>query len=252
MQQNLIIKEFDLQAINPSSSFIILGPPGSGKSAFTEDLVRKNKHKYPVARIICSAPQPHKRYCEIFPPIFVSSKFDEAAADQFIDRQKRLAATDSKEKYCVYILDDIEVVSRRQFDSPHFNKLCKQGSRHWCLLTVLINQYALDFPPAVRSSASFIVIFRYTSVEDKRKLYQNYGGATIFGSEKMFNLILDEITSEPFTCLVIHQSPNLSKLQDCVFWYKVTKPCQWRFGCNEIWAYSNKRLAESKKYTVVN
>lgn len=236
------IKEFNPQAIWLSSSFIILGPPGSGKSAFAEDMLRLHRNRYPVCLIVCSEKKPRERYCKLVPPIFVSANFDETRAEEFISRQQKLAEEDSLEKNCIYILDDIEVKSKKTFSSSHFKKLCQRGSRHWGLLTILISQYALDFPPPMRSSATFIVIFRYNSDDDLKKLYKNYGCSSIFGTEKRFKQILEGITKSPHTCLIINQSPLIVRnFENCVSFYEVSEPRDdWVFGCAESWAYNEK------------
>lgn len=247
--EKIRIKEFKIDNIEPSSSWIILGPPGSGKSSFVEDLVKFNKHKYPVSRVVCSAPGPYQRYCNIFPPLFVHSTFDINRELDFINkRQKPLANTTGLGKYCVYILDDIDV-DKRKFKDPFFPALFKQGSRHWALLTIMVNQYALEFPPDVRSAASYIVIFRYPAKIDRQKIYNNYG-SSFFKTEKIFNDMMDKFTGN-HGCLIVKQRGDSNEIEDCVFWYQATTPKDppgWKFGCRELWAYNNKMCSKNKKY----
>lgn len=244
------VKEFNIQNIEPSSSWIILGPPGSGKSTFVEELVKFNKHKYPVCRVVCSVPGPNQRYCNIFPPLFVHANFNKTKEQEFIDkRQKVLANTPGAGKFCVYILDDIDV-HKKQFGDPFFAALFKQGSRHWCMLSIMVNQYALEFPPDVRSAASYVVIFRYTSNTDRNKIYNNYGGSAIFKTEKIFNNMMDSLTGN-HNCIILKQRSDSNEIQDCVFYYQTSIPTPWKFGCTEIWQWNKKRCSKKKKLDFV-
>lgn len=243
------IYEFDIRSIEPSSSWIVLGPPGVGKSSFIEDLVKFNKDKYPVCRVVCSAPGPNKRYCKIFPPLFVCGAFKKEKEENFIKRQLMLATKKTKSKYCVYILDDIDI-HKSQFRTPFFFNLFKQGSRHWHMLTIVVNQYALEFPPEMRSAASYIVIFRYTSNEDRKKIYNNFGGSSIFKNEKNFNYILDELTGD-HQCLIIKQNANTNELSKCVFYYQTSPQTNWEFGTKQIWKLSEKRCSLAKQYNII-
>lgn len=242
------IREFDITHIEPSSSWIILGPPGVGKSSFVEDLVKYNAYKYPVARVVCRAPGPNRRYCKIFPPLFVTSKFVKEDEQAFVQRQLKMSHSESPAKYCVYILDDIDV-HKSQFRDPFFLNLFKQGSRHWSMLAILVNQYAIEFPPDIRSAASYVVIFRYTSNEDRKKIYNNYGGSTIFKTEKIFNDIMDACTGN-HSCVVIKQNASSNDISDCVFYYH-TKPLEkWKFGCRELRRHNDKRCSKKKRYDI--
>lgn len=246
MEDDIInIKEFAIQKIEPSCSWLLLGPPNSGKSSLIEDIVKHNRYKYPVCRVNCSVPGPHKRYCQIFPPLYVHSEFDKDKETEFIDkRQKALANSEDMGRFCVYILDDIDI-NRKQFGEAFFSTLFKQGSRHFNLLTIVASQYALDFPPDIRSAASYIAIFRYTSKADRTKLYNNY--ATIFGSEKIFNAAMDKLTGDHH-CIIIKQRSDSNALTDCVFWYKTQPQTDWKFGCKELWRYNKKKCDSKKKY----
>lgn len=246
--EDVQIREFDITNIEPSSSWIILGPPGVGKSSFVEDLVKYNAHKYPVARVVCRAPGPNRRYCKIFPPLFVTSHFDKDVEQAFVQRQLKMSHSDSQAKYCVYILDDIDA-HKTQFRDPFFLNLFKQGSRHWSMLAILVNQYAIEFPPDVRSAASYVVIFRYTSNEDRKKIYNNYGGSTIFKSEKLFNEIMNACTGDHM-CVVIKQNASSMEISDCVFYYQTRPLEKWRFGCRELRRWNDRRLAKNKRYDI--
>lgn len=246
MEEEVEIKQFNIQNVEPSSSWIILGPPGSGKSTFVEELIKYNKHKYPVCRIVCSVPGPNKRYCSIFPPLFVHSSFNKIKEQEFIDkRQKVLANNSDIGKFCVYVLDDIDV-HKRQFSDPFFAALFKQGSRHWSMLTIMVNQYALEFPPDVRSAATYVVIFRFTSNTDRTKIYNNYGGSAIFKNEKIFNTMMDNLTGN-HCCIVLKQRADSNELKDSVFYYQTSPSTSWRFGCKEIWRWNKKRCSKKKK-----
>jgi hypothetical protein len=181
--------------------------------------------------------------------LFVLSQFNKDDELAFVKRQLKLSSCNSPAKFCVYILDDIDI-HKSGFRDPFFLNLFKQGSRHWGLLTIMVNQYAIEFPPDIRSAASYIVIFRYTSNEDRKKIYQNYGGSTIFKSDKIFNEILDQLTGN-HCCVIIKQNASSMEMADCVFYYKTKQQEDWTFGCKELWKWSDKRCASKKKYDVI-
>ncbi len=58
-----------------------------------------------------------------------------------------------------------------------FNDIFKNGSQHYHFIFIIALQYAIDVPPAIRNTVSYIAIFRETNEDALTKLYKNYGGA---------------------------------------------------------------------------
>lgn len=242
-----IIPEFLPKLIYLQSSIIILGPPGSGKSSFVEYIANSVKKRVPVVRVLCSPPIPHRRYCSIFPPIFIFSKFDLNVEEEFINRQKKQTLLNSKGKHCLYIIDDLEKESKGIFSTPYFENLFKQGTRHWSLLTIICNQYALDLSPTLRSAATLIIVSsKYNSQEDLRKIFNNFG-SSLFDNIKHFQNVMKTINKKQFAFLVIDNR------RQRYFWATSEpqiNPVNNKFGCTEIWDYNTKHLNKSKSIVI--
>jgi len=115
------------------------------------------------------------------------------------------------------------------------------------------DQNALEFPPAIRASASYVVIFRYNSMEQRKKIYNSYGGASVFHSERLFNQLMDTFLDKKYQCLVIKQNAYSNNLEDCVFYYCTGQmrkdPATWRFnGCRELQQHNRMRLDKRKMF----
>lgn len=246
--EKIQIREYNIQHINPSSTWIILGPPNSGKSCFITDLIYYNSYKYPVCRVNTSVPSTYKDYCSIFPPLTVHAKFNEKDEENLVEkRQKPLSMVDHPGTPCVYILDDIG--RNASFNSSFFKDIFQKG-RHYNLLTVVVNQNALEFPPSLRSAATYIVIFKFDKESDKRKLFENYASKKLFENYQKFSEIYNNLT-EDHSCMIIKKPDKNMKeeetLKNCVFYYKGdgTKK-KWKFGCRELINWSSARIDESK------
>src|SRR5579863_3687212 len=97
MEREITIKEFRIEDIPLSCTFILVGPPGSGKSSMIENLCYYNKHKYPVARIFMGTDDGYKKFCNIFHPLYVSNYYDENQEKSHILRQRTCGMENGKE-----------------------------------------------------------------------------------------------------------------------------------------------------------
>ena len=98
-------------------------------------------------------------------------------------------------------------------------------------------QYAIGIPPNLRSNIDWVFILRENSVQNRKKLYENYAG--MFHTFEMFCQTMDACT-ENFECLVIHNGAKSNKLEDQVFWYRADDHTDFRVCCQEAWEFSEQ------------
>jgi len=249
MQEIYNIHELDLEKLEMSCSFLILGPPGVGKSTFIKNILFKVKHKYPICRAVCSVPKPYEEYCSIIPPLFVFSEFDIKRENEFVDRQKKLACNKNAkdEKYSIIIYDDVDNRDNKRAINSFFSDLYKRGSRHYNSLILNVNQYAIDYPPDVRSASTYIVIFRYSSDSDLEKIFTSFIPQNIFKDKKTFINIFNQLTGG-FSCMIIKKNARSSELKDCIFFYQCIEISdKLKIGSRQLKNWSKKYCDPEKR-----
>jgi hypothetical protein len=205
-----------------------------------ENFAYHNKHRYPVARVFIATEDGYKRFSKIFHPLFVSNYWDEKECETAIARQRKCLmdyGKEAKQAYSILIMDDIS-------DDPKIYKtklmkgIFKLGSQHWAQLVMIGTQYAIDFPPEIRQSVSYVALARQPELTERKKLYDNFGG--LCGSFERFCDLMDGITGD-YTFLIFKKRSQSNELEECVFWYRTTKLDDWKFGCKEYRAWGEAR-----------
>ncbi len=240
MSKSITITEFCLEEIPLSCTWIIVGPPGSGKTTFMENMAYYLKHRYPVARIFIGTEEGYKRMCNIFHPLFVSGYYDEQEEKNHILRQRTCGIENEKGypgNYAINIIDDASD-DPKVYKTKVMRGLFKLGSQHWSQLLMVGSQYAIDMPPDVRKSVSYVAIFREPEEIERKKLYNNFGG--LAGSYENFCDLMDQLTGD-FTCLIFKKRTQSNNMEENIFYYKTRKLKNWKFGCKEYREWGNKR-----------
>jgi GTPase SAR1 family protein len=245
----LKIKELNTDIIPPISSrindtaynggckIVVVGKPGTGKSTLIKALLYSKKHIFPVGLAMSGSEDSNHAYREIMPSSFVYNEYDEERIKSFIKRQK-LAQEHLLNPWAVLILDDC-TDDPRIFNTPIQQALYKKG-RHWKMLYILSLQYALDVKPVIRTNVDGIFILREPLLKNRESLYKNY--ASIIPDFKTFCELMDQLTDD-YTAIYIHGATQSNEWKDCVFYWKAPiTPKDWKFGCDDYWAFHDERF----------
>ena len=116
--------------------------------------------------------------------------------------------------------------------------LFKLGSQHWNQLLMVGSQYAIDLPPDIRKSVSYVAIFREPEEGERKKLYLNLGGSC--GKYETFCELMDQITGD-YSCMIIKKRSQSNKMEDNVFYMKTKVLKDWKFGCKEYRDWGRSR-----------
>jgi hypothetical protein len=100
---------------------------------------------------------------------------------------------------------------------------------------IITMQYPLGIQPALRTNVDYVFILREPYTNNRKRIYENYASA--FPSFEFFCQIMDQCTQN-YECLVIDNTSQSSKLEDCIFWYKADIHPDFRIGAPEFWQHS--------------
>ena len=209
-------------------------------TTFIENMCYYLKHRYPVGRAFIGTEGGYKRMCKIFHPLYVSNYYDEDEEKNHILRQRTCEIENGKGypgNYAVNIIDDAS-------DDPKIYKtkvmrgLFKLGSQHWNQLLMVGSQYAIDMPPDVRKSVSYVAIFFEPEEIERKKLYTNFGG--LAGSYDNFCDLMDQITGD-YTCLVFKKRTQSHKMEDNISFFRTRQMGDWKFGSKEYRDWGRQR-----------
>ena len=226
------IKEFRLEDMPLSCTMIIIAPPATGKTEFMLNVAYYKRHIYPVAKVFIGTEDGYKRFCDIFPPLYVLNYYDEEEEKRYINRQKRCVMEEGKESLSSHSINIIDDASDdpKIYKTPLMKGIFKLGSQHWAQICMIGTQYSVDFPPDIRNAVSYVAIGRQPDEVERKKLYTNFGG--ICGSYERFCDLMDQLTGD-YTFMVIKKRSQTNNIEDCVYWYKTKKLGSWKFGCAE-------------------
>ncbi|HMP28072.1 MAG TPA: Hint domain-containing homing endonuclease [Saprospiraceae bacterium] len=218
-------------------------------TTFMENMAYYRKHAYPVARIFMGTEDAYKRFCSIFPPLYVSNYWDEDEEQKHVLRQRTCEMENGRGypgNYAINIIDDVSD-DPKVYKTKLMRGLFKLGSQHWAQLLMIGSQYAIDMPPDIRKAVSYVAIGREPEEIEREKLYKNFGG--LAGSYGKFCDLMDQLTGD-YTFLIFKKRSQSNELEECVFYYKTKKLGDWKFGCKEYRAHSDERYDKTYVETI--
>lgn len=242
-----VFSELDIRILDPGEyyGFQITGNGrfflGDGtithNTTFIENICYSVQDRYPVARCFMGTPTGYKKFKDIFGELYVSPSYNEEDEKKYVLRQKKCSMEDFENPSSINIVDDCGD-DPKVFKSKMFRGIFKLGSQHWNQLFMLGNQYAIDFPPDVRKSVSYVALFREVEETELKKLYDNFGG--ICGSYQNFKMLMRELTGD-YTCMIINKRSQSNEVEDNVFYFRTKVLPDWKFGSKEFRNWNKDR-----------
>lgn len=243
-EKHVEISEFPIHKVPPSCTWIVIGPPGSGKTSFIEWLCYVNKHKYPTGRVWCGTEDTQGKYGKFIKPLYITNDYNRGEHEKCVTRQKMSIAEGCQNAHCIYILDDCNT-DRKVFADKLMRAQFKNGAQWWNCMFIIGSHYVFDMPPDIRKCVWFVAIFREPSVEERQKLWKTLAAACTFDE---FNQLMDELTGD-HTCLIFKKTGQSNRMEDCIFYCKAQLVGNWELGCEEYKKWSldryNKNYVEN-------
>lgn len=106
-------------------------------------------------------------------------------------------------------------------DAREINRLFA-SARRTRTTVVLTIPYAFELPPFLRSYVDYVFMLRENNVQCLKRLHQLY--APVFDELDVFSKVMDDVTKDKGTCVVIDNAPKSSRLEDHVLWYAADSP----------------------------
>jgi len=227
---NLHLKKFDPTSIGDNRVCVFIGKRGTGKTTLVADIMFHKRH-IPSGVVFSATEESNAFWAQHVPDLFIFDEYDENIAKKFVDRQRHQVKHDNHNADSAFMLCE---------DCLYDNKLIKDKSirgiffngRHWRVLFLLTMQFCLSVPPDLRANIDYVFVCRENIIQNREKIYKAFFG--IFPTFVAFCECMNQCT-ENFECLVLDNTVQSNKIEDCVFWYKAKPQASFRMGNDTYW-----------------
>ena len=245
------VKRLDLSDIPNDSVCVFIGKRKSGKSCAIRDLMYHKKN-IPIGQIISGSEKANPFFHNFFPSSYIEEEYTVDTLDNIFKRQCKIREFAKKQK----ALNKREIDTRFLIvfdDCLHDTKWQKakqiknifMNGRHFGIFFILSMQYVIGIPPNLRTNIDYVFIFRDYSIQNRKKLYENFGGS--IPSFALFCSLMDHL--DKFECLVICTDADKVKFQDQVMYFKAKLRKNFKFGSDIMWEQDKKIKLLKNKYT---
>ncbi len=236
------MSKFDMRKIPQDAVCVFIGRRRTGKSTLVRDLLFHHQDM-PLGTVISGTEESNSFYGKMIPPLFIHGEYNSLILANFVKRQKMIMARIMKDQDAgqvsrldprsFMILDDCMYDDSWTHDK-NIRYLFMNG--RWLKVFFIITmQYPLGIQPALRTNVDFVFVLREPYASNRKRIYDNY--CSVFPSFEFYCQIMDQCTQN-YECLVIDNTSQSGKLEDCVFWYKAELHPPFRIGAPEFWAHS--------------
>jgi hypothetical protein len=239
---NVSLRKFDMKKIPQDAVCVFIGRRRTGKSTLVRDLLFHHQNM-PLGTVISGTEESNSFYGKMIPPLFIHGEYSPIILANFVKRQKLMMARIQRDLQggvqsridprSFMILDDCMYDDSWTHDK-NIRYLFMNG--RWLKVFFIITmQYPLGIQPALRTNVDYVFILREPYMTNRKRIFDNY--CSVFPSFEFFCQIMDQCTQN-YECLVVDNTSQSSKLEECVYWYKAELHPDFRIGAPEFWAHS--------------
>ena len=244
------IKRLDLSEIPDGSICAFIGKRKSGKSCAIRDLMY-HKRYIPIGQIISGSEKANPFFYKFFPSSYIEDEYTEETLDNILKRQVKIKEFAKQQKMMnkreidtrfLIVFDDC-LHDGRWTKAKQIKNIFMNG-RHFGIFFVLSMQYVIGIPPNLRTNIDYVFIFRDYSIQNRKKLYENFGGS--IPTFSLFCSLMDHL--DKYECLVICTDADKIKFQSQVTYFKAKMRDNFRFGSDTFWEQDAKIKMLKNKY----
>ena len=248
---NVSLRKFDMKKIPQDAVCVFIGRRRTGKSTLVRDLLYHHQNM-PLGTVISGTEESNSFYGKMIPPLFIHGEYSPIILSNFVKRQKMMMARIQRDQSMgvqtridprsFMILDDCMYDDSWTHDK-NIRYLFMNG-RLLKVFFLITMQYPLGIQPALRTNVDYVFILREPYMTNRKRIFDNY--CSVFPSFEFFCQIMDQCTQN-YECLVIDNTSQSSKIEECVFWYKAELHSDFRIGAPEFWAHSAQHYKDNEE-----
>jgi hypothetical protein len=250
--KELALQKFKLKDISPTSTILLVGCRGSGKSFLIRDILYEHR-QIPMGLIFSATEEANHFFGDFFPDSFIYSEYDADLVDATFTQQmlkvskcKKAGIGDkgkTPQNRFLMVLDDMMALSKNWKRDETISKMFYNG-RHYNFFFIVTMQDPMGLLPAQRGNLDYIFMFNDPSLKNRKKLYEDFAGQ--IASFEQFNNILDACTND-YGALVVNRTSKSNKLTDQIFWYKANDHPSFRVLSPSVWKFHEQKYNEQYK-----
>ena len=229
IMSTLHLKRFNPTKIGDNRVCVFIGKRGTGKTTLLSDILY-HKRNIPSGVVFSATEESNAYWAKFVPDLFIFDDYDENVAKAFVERQRKQLKKGGDVQpafmLCEDCLYDNKLIKDKSIRGIFFN------GRHWQILFLLTMQFCLSVPPDLRANIDYVFVCRENIIQNREKIYKAFFG--IFPTFQAFCECMNQCT-ENFECLVLDNTVQSNKIEDCVFWYKATPGREFRMGGDQYW-----------------
>ena len=119
----------------------------------------------------------------------------------------------------------------RQFTRSRALQNLFVNGRHYRMDCILTLQHSGAIPPVLRSNVDYIFIMRDNNLPNRRKIWEHY--ASVVPEYRTFDALMDACTQN-YGCMVIDNTQQSNRIEDCIYWYKVSTKSLWHYLVHKV------------------